>query len=170
MTKPLDICRDKFADRLRAFYGDENITDAQVLMAIALGVVTLSELRGAFGDVPMSLDQLLDDAAKDVGNPRHRALVVFSARSDMNKAATRQMPKYVALGGKWRGSDKRWLFESGAMIDFGVIENYGDEYKFMGMAWNWLGIHIIESLSKNQFGALMSRVRPAEGTTRVIRW
>jgi hypothetical protein len=167
---PLDICREKFADRLRAFYGNETITDAQVLIAIARGVVTFGELREALGDVPMRLDDMLDDAANYVDNPKHRALVIFRSRGDVNMAVANQRVKYVALGGVWRGAEKRWLFESGATIEFGVIEKEDDVYRFHGGAWNWLGFHQSEEFSKRVFGTLASRVRPQEGTTRIIRW
>ena len=169
-TKPLDMCRAKYADRLHAFYGAEPITDAKVLLAIARGVLTLGEVRETIGDAPMSLDELLDDAAKDVANPKHQALVVFRSRDDMNAAVARQTIKYVALGGVWRGSEKRWRFESGAMIDFGVIEKEDDVMRFVGSAWNWLGFHQSEDFSKREFGSLLSRVRPQEGTTRIVRW
>jgi hypothetical protein len=174
MSNPLDLYHAKYAGRLQFLYGAVPLDDARTLVAIARdvesGVLSVHELRDAIGDKPMSLDEMLHDASKDCANPNHRALVVFHSQANLSTAVERFRGTYTALGAVWKWSQRRWVFESGAAIEFGVVEKEGDEHKFAGMAWNWLGLHHSDTLSKTQFATLVSRVRPQEGTTRIIRW
>lgn len=99
----------------------------------------------------MKLDDLFDDAAKKIDDPKHHALVLFSSYPRLRQAVESQAVKYVALGGSYSHTTKVWSFESGARIEFGVVDSNDDVERLRGTALTWLRFTNIEEQTPEQY-------------------
>lgn len=95
----------------------------------------------------MNLDELLDDAAKNVNDHKHHALLIFPSPAVATRIAVQATKKYAALGGKLHFSDRRWEFPSGASVRFRAWDNGDAEFP----SWqqpNWVGVDRPELFSQ----------------------
>jgi predicted phage terminase large subunit-like protein len=76
------------------------------------------------------------------------------------------------LGGtdaKWNGVDKKWRFPSGAVLEFGHMQNEKDKFNFQSAAYQFVGFDELTQFSETQYRYLFSRTRRLEGSTLPIR-
>lgn len=69
----------------------------------------------------------------------------------------------------WRGSDKRWIFPSGASLTFGYLDHAGSEYRYQSSEFQYIGFDELTQFRENQYRYLFSRLRRLEGQPVPLR-
>lgn len=64
---------------------------------------------------------------------------------------------------KWSGQDYAWTFPSGATVQFGYLENEGDEMRYQGAAFHFIGFDELTQFQRHQYLYLFSRLRRPKG-------
>lgn len=84
-------------------------------------------------------DSLLMAAASQVGNGLHRALLLRRSFPMLRDVIARSHELFLPLGAQYRKAENQWTFPSGAVIEFGYLDADGDEHRYMGRAFSFLG-------------------------------
>lgn len=70
----------------------------------------------------------------------------------------------------WADKEKRWTFlESGATLSFGYLENKGDEYRYQGAEFQFVGMDECTHIIPASYTYLFSRLRRLKGSNIPIR-
>lgn len=70
-------------------------------------------------------------------------------------------PSYKHFGGQYNQEKKRWVFPSGAIIQFGHAEYDSDVRKYDSAEYNYIGFDELTSFTEYQYTYLFSRCRSA---------
>lgn len=90
-------------------------------------------------------DALLIDALclqhNGLENPNHRAILFRRSFPELKDLIGRSIELYPEIdpGATYNQQDKRWTFSSGAMVEFGYLNNDASRFKYRGRAWNYIG-------------------------------
>ncbi|MEO5856243.1 MAG: hypothetical protein ABIR21_09345 [Chthoniobacterales bacterium] len=84
-------------------------------------------------------DGLLMAAASQVGNGVHRALILRRTFPMLRDVIARSHELFLPLGAQYRKAENQWTFPSGAVIEFGYLDADGDEFRYMGRAFSFIG-------------------------------
>jgi predicted phage terminase large subunit-like protein len=91
-----------------------------------------------------------------------RALILRRTFKELNRDIVPLMfEHYPTVGGKPHLSDATWRFPSGAVIEYGHVENEGDERQYQGVEVQYLAFDELTSFTERQYTYLLSRVRSA---------
>lgn len=69
----------------------------------------------------------------------------------------------------WDGVNYRWLFPSGASLNFGYIDSEGDELKFQSSEYQYVGFDELTHFPEHHYLYLYSRLRRLRGTPVKLR-
>lgn len=69
----------------------------------------------------------------------------------------------------WDGINHRWIFPSGATINFGYLEHAGDELKYQSSEYQMIGFDELTQFDEAQYTYLFSRLRRLRGMTVPLR-
>lgn len=69
----------------------------------------------------------------------------------------------------WDGINYRWMFPSGASMNFGYLEHADDHLKFQSSEYQYIGYDELTHFSRNQYLYLFSRLRRLKGTPVPLR-
>jgi len=85
---------------------------------------------------------MLIDPLRYCENTNHRALLVRKSMPELLELLdlSRQLYPQAFPGCKFREQEKRWVFPSGATIQFSFIDSDHDVYRFQGQSFTWIGI------------------------------
>lgn len=119
-------------------------------------------IGGAAG--PGKTDLLLIGALRFVHRPWCKALILRQVATDLQEILDRAHQLYPSLGGKWRASQKRYVWPGGGWVKFGHCDSYrvavknhrGQQYTYLG--WDELG----EVAEERTWTFLLSRVRSTD--------
>jgi hypothetical protein len=84
-------------------------------------------------------DALLMGAVSQSGNPRHRALLLRRTFPMLRDLIGRSHELFLPLGAVYRKQESAWTFPSGAIVEFGFCDAPGDEYRYMGRQFSFIG-------------------------------
>lgn len=110
---------------------------------------------------------LLLDALQYVDCPTFSALIIRKTFADLTKADA-LIPRadlwLSGTGAKRQDQGKRWRFPSGATLEFGHLENKGDELQYQSAQFNYIGFDELTQHAEEQYTFLFSRLRKDRGT------
>lgn len=112
-------------------------------------------------------DALLAEALRQVVNPEYRALLLRRTFPELEQAKgliDRSKQLYPHLGATYSETRHRWIFPSGAMVDFGHMQRKDDRYKYQGSEYGFIGFDELTHFTEDQYLYLFSRCRAAEGS------
>lgn len=85
---------------------------------------------------------LIVDPLRYCTNGNFRALLVRRTTGELRdiEIETNKIYPKVFKGAKYKASERRWVFPSGAIIEFGYGENLMDLERYRGRAFAWIGV------------------------------
>jgi len=108
---------------------------------------------------------LLMAALQYVEEPGYSALLLRKTFRDLSKPGALIPRSFEWLGdtdAEWKGSDKKWVFPSGAVIIFGHLEHENDKYNYQGGEYNFIGFDELPHFTESQYRYLFSRLRKSK--------
>lgn len=84
-------------------------------------------------------DALLMCAASQVGNGKHRALILRRQFPMLRDLIGRSHELFLPLGATYNKQSAQWTFPSGAIVEFGFLDADDDKYRYMGRAFSFIG-------------------------------
>lgn len=105
---------------------------------------------------------LLMESLRQIANPKYHAAIIrrtFPKLQEMIDRAHTIFPRFKAV---WNADLKRYLFPSGAFVEFGHCENEIDKERYQGREITWLGIDQIEEFTESQFNFLCAQNRTSD--------
>ena len=70
---------------------------------------------------------------------------------------------------RWHGTDKVWVFPSGARLQFGYLATEQDKYRYQSAEFQYVGFDELTQFTESQYTYLLSRVRRTEGLNVPLR-
>jgi hypothetical protein len=117
-------------------------------------------------------DALLMAALQFVDVPGYAAILFRRTYSDlalpgalMDRAAQWLAPTAAT----WSGTDKRWLFPSGATLSFGYLDTENTKYRYQSSELQFVGFDELTQFAESQYRYLFSRLRRLEGAEVPLR-
>ncbi len=85
---------------------------------------------------------MLVDPLRYADNPHHRALLLRKTMPELSELidVSRQLYPKAFPKAKFKEQEKRWIFPSGASLQFSYVDIDSDVHRFQGQAFTWIGI------------------------------
>ena len=85
---------------------------------------------------------MLVDPLRYAHNTNHRALLLRKSMPELLELidTSKQLYPKAFPGAKFREVEKRWIFPSGATLQFSFVDTDQDVHRFQGQAFSWIGI------------------------------
>ena len=110
---------------------------------------------------------LLIDVSRQVNKKNYKAVLFRKSYPELEKSIIlRSHELYPALGGHYSELKHRWTFPSGAIIDFGYLDNDRAVYAYQSAAYAYLGFDEATHFTEFQIEYLKSRCRCADKTVK----
>jgi len=119
---------------------------------------------GAAG--PGKTDCLIMAAARHVKNPNYRALILRRTFPQLQEIMDRCQAYYPVIGGKWRATEARWHWPSGATVKLGHMQHEDDKFNYQGHEYGFIGFDELTQFTGTQYLYLHSRCRSVDPTIR----
>lgn len=107
-------------------------------------------------------DALLMAAVQYIDFPHYRGLILRRHSVDLTKSGNildRANGWFARAGCHWRGSEKKWIFPSGATIQFGHMNNETDKHQYDGGEYHFIAFDEVKEFSASQYVWMFSRLR-----------
>lgn len=117
-------------------------------------------------------DALLMAALQYVEIPRYAAIIFRRTYADLTKAGALIDRSLDWLGGtsaQWRAQEHKWIFPSGATIEFGNLEREQDKFRYQSAEFQYIGFDELTQFEESQYRYLFSRLRRLEGSNIPLR-
>ena len=108
-------------------------------------------------------DGLLGAALLQIHNPFYKAVIFRRSFPELSELMGRARRIYPHAGGIYKAGLKRWVFPSGAFIEFAYLKNKDDHEKYQGKEWSFIGFDELTHFRENQYVYLCARCRAPEG-------
>ena len=115
---------------------------------------------GAAG--PGKTDCLVAALTRDVMIPSYHGLIIRRTFPQLQEIIDRCHKIYPLMGAKYRATDKRWIFPSGAIIDLGHMQHENDKYNYQGKEYHRIGVDELTQFTETQYTYLFSRLRTTD--------
>lgn len=115
---------------------------------------------------------LLMAALKYVHVPGYAALILRRTYADLSLPGAimdRAHDWLQGTGATWNGTEKRWTFPSGAVLQFGYCETARDVYRYQGAEFQCVCVDELTQWAEQPYRYLLSRLRRPEGSTVPLR-
>ena len=114
-------------------------------------------------------DALIIEALRQVAVPNYRGLILRRTFPQLEALISRSLELYPRIYPKarYKGTDHRWVFPSGANIFFGSMQRENDKYQYQGKPYDFIAFDELTHFTLSQYTYLMSRNRPVGPGTRV---
>jgi predicted phage terminase large subunit-like protein len=114
------------------------------------------------------------DATRHVGvgyGPHYKGLLLRRTFPELEKSLIADSKiLYPRLGGRYNGSAKVWTFPDGETIWFGHLEHDGDELRYQGAEFQFVGFDELTHFSEKQYLYIgFSRMRSSKGIRLRLR-
>lgn len=116
-------------------------------------------------------DALLGLLAEQVWHPAYRGLFLRETFAELDEAVERVKGWWPQLGGVWNATAMKWRFPSGAIIEFGYLEDWKDTKRYQGRQFTVICYDELGNLAEERCWLfLMGRNRAtAKGLYRFMR-
>lgn len=115
---------------------------------------------GAAG--PGKTDCLVAGMTRDVRNPKYHGLIIRRTFPQLQEIIDRCHRLYPLMGARYKATDKRWEFPSGAVIDLGHMQHENDKYNYQGKEFHRIGVDELTQFTETQYTYLFSRLRTTD--------
>jgi len=125
---------------------------------------------GAAG--PGKSSALLMAALEHVDTPGYAALLLRRTYADLalpGAIMDRAESWLQGSGANWNGTDKKWTFPSGAVLQFGYLEDEKDKYRYQSAEFQFVGFDELTQFSETQYKYMLSRVRRTRDSSIPLR-
>jgi predicted phage terminase large subunit-like protein len=115
---------------------------------------------------------LLMAALQYVDEPGYAALLLRRTYADLAKPGALMDRAYGWLrptDARWVGSERRWLFPSGASLSFGYVERFADVYQYQSAEYQFIGFDELTQHEERCYTYLFSRLRRRRGVRIPLR-
>lgn len=113
-------------------------------------------------------DALLMSALRFVHEPSYTALILRRTYQELIKAGALMDRAHEWLDGtdaKWEASARRWRFPSGATIEFGYFDNWGDRGQYMSAEFSQVLFDELTHFPQEWYDFMFTRIRRLKGST-----
>lgn len=117
-------------------------------------------------------DYLVIEALRQVHIPHYKGLILRRTYPQLKEIIDKAFIYYPQAfpGARYNATEHRWIFPSGAKIDFGSLNAERDKYKYQGIAYDFIGFDELTHFTSSQYEYLKSRNRPnGPGTIVYVR-
>lgn len=114
-------------------------------------------------------DALLVTATLYADTPGYQALLLRRTYPELRMSLMQRSHELLAGWAAWNESRLTWTWESGAILQFGHLENERDVYRYQSAAFAYLGFDELTSFSQWQYEYLLSRCRNIVGLPNRVR-
>lgn len=123
-----------------------------------------SEFEVLFGGSagPGKTDCLVAALTRDVRHPKYHGLLIRRTFPQLQEVIDRCWKLYPLMGGKYRATDKRWMFPSGAIIDLGHMQHELDKHNYQGKEYHKIGVDELTQFTETMYTYLFSRLRTTD--------
>lgn len=83
----------------------------------------------------------------DVDNPHYRGLILRQSFPEIREIIDETMETFPRLGARWKESEKRWFFPSGATYEFGYCSSYKEALQYRGQQYSYIAFDEIGDLA-----------------------
>lgn len=105
-------------------------------------------------------DALVAAMAADIEHPKYHGLILRRTFPQLQEIIDRCHALYPLMGGKFKSTEKRWYFPSGAAIDLGHMQHESDKYNYQGKEYQRIGWDELTQFLESQYTYLVnSRLR-----------
>jgi len=108
---------------------------------------------------------LIIDPLRYIHRAAHRALILRKTMPELREIIdkTRELYPQAVPGCKYKEVEKRWIFPSGATIEFGYLERDADVYRYQGQAYSLIAFDELTHLATEfPWNYLASRLRTTD--------
>lgn len=77
--------------------------------------------------------------------------------------------EWLAGRARWRDTEKRWDFPTGASLTFGYLEHENDKYRYQSSEFQYIGFDELTQFSETQYRYMFSRRRRLQGAQVPLR-
>lgn len=118
-------------------------------------------------------DCLLMCALQYVRVPQYAALILRKSYQDLMlpDAIMARAIQWMTLHKdvRWKSSEKKMIFPSGAIIQFGYLDKEEDKYRYQSSAFQFIGFDELTQFAESQYTYLFSRLRKPAGMNVPLR-
>ena len=108
---------------------------------------------------PGKTDCLIADAARGIGDPNYKALLLRRTFPRLQEILDRCKMMYAQAGGDWRKVESRFTFPSGAKITLGHCQHEDDKRTYHGREFNYIGFDELTEFTETQYSFIIANVR-----------
>ncbi len=105
---------------------------------------------------------LLMAALQLVDIPGYSAIIFRQTYADLalpGALMDRSFEWLLPTDAKWNATEKKWLFPSGATLNFGYLESENDKYRYRSSEFQFIGFDELTNFTETQYRFLFSRLR-----------
>lgn len=111
---------------------------------------------------------LLMDAAQDIDNPNHNAILFRRTYPELEAALIKQSRElYAYYGGVYNEAKRQWTFPSGSQIAFGHCQRDSDIYNYQGAEYTYIGFDESTHFSEFPIRYMLSRLRSKDPSIKL---
>lgn len=117
-------------------------------------------------------DALLMAALQYVDLPNYSAILFRRSYADLALPGALMDRAYEWLnntGARWKDTEKRWIFPSGASLSFGYLETDRDKFRYQSAEFQFVGFDELTQFQDTQYLYLFSRLRRLANSPVPIR-
>ena len=110
-------------------------------------------------------DALLMGALQYVHVPGYAALILRkdSQRLRLSGGLIPRSHEWLVGKASWNGTDKRWVFPSGASIQFGYLDSTNDKYRYGSSEYQYIAFDELTEFMEEDYLFMFSRLRMTLG-------
>jgi hypothetical protein len=102
---------------------------------------------------------LLFEGTRQIDNPKYRGIIFRRTYPSIQDIKDKSFERFPKLGAKWKESEHRWIFPSGATLAFGHCQYEQDKYGYQGFEFAYVGFDQLEEFTESQFRFLRAQNR-----------
>ena len=116
---------------------------------------------------PGKTDCLVAAMTRHIDKPTYHGLLIRRTFPQLQEIIDRCFRLYPMVGGTYKTTDKRWTFESGAVVDLGHMQHENDKYNYQGKEYHLVGMDELTQFTETQYTYLFSRLRSTDSNIPV---
>ena len=107
-------------------------------------------------------DSLIGEALRQVDSKNYKAIILRRTYPQLQEIIDRAHLRYPKLGAKWVAALHRYVFPSGASIEFGHCQHEQDKEQYQGKEYSFIGFDQLEQFLESQFTFISAQNRTSD--------